>query len=193
MIYESVQHFLHWQDDHEDIFDAKRDLYVTSGGFDPLHVGHLQCIQETVVLANCAEMYPKNLKPFVVVLVNCNDFLMAKKGYVFMDLEDRMKIIDALKGVDIVIPWYYQNEDFTVKGALELLKPSHFTKGGDRKDITSIPEWELCMSLGCTIITGVGGTKIRSSSELVENADRFNLEAVELVGWAEGYSDAINK
>ena len=194
MIFESVQHFLRWQQsDHEESYRGKRDLYATSGGFDPLHVGHLRCILETVALSNNVYKYPIVYKPIVAVLVNCDDFLKAKKGYVFMNLEDRMEIIDAIKGVDAVIPWYYQNEDFTVKSALEALKPSHFTKGGDRTDASSIPEWELCMSIGCEVITGVGGTKIRSSSELVENADRFNLEAVELMGWTEGYMDAADK
>ena len=75
------------------------------------------------------------------------------------------------------------------KKAIDMIKPKYFTKGGDRTDATNIPEWEICQQRGCEIITGVGGGKIRSSSEMVENADRFNLEAAELVGWAEGYGE----
>ena len=197
MIYESVQEFLQWQENEKRIleegldrsFDTHRDLYATSGGFDPLHVGHLRCIQGTVKLAQDSKAIYNRLRPLVVVLVNCDDFLLAKKGYVFMTLADRMEIIDGLKGVDGVIPVFYQDGDFTVTDTLNELKPSHFTKGGDRKDETSIPEWELCMKIGCTVITGVGGDKIRSSSSMVENADRFNLEAVDLLGWAEGYGE----
>lgn len=197
MIYESVQEFLQWQDNEKRIledghgrsFDTQRDLYATSGGFDPLHVGHLRCIQGTVKLAQDSKVIYSQLRPLVVVLVNCDDFLLAKKGYIFMTLEDRMEIINGLKGVDGVIPVFYKDGDFTVTDTLNELKPSHFTKGGDRKDEDSIPEWELCMKISCEVITGVGGNKIRSSSNMVETADRFNLEVVELAGWAESYTE----
>ena len=106
-----------------------------------------------------------------------------------MTLEDRMEIIHSIKGVDCVIPWFYTNDDFTVVKAIDLIRPRFFTKGGDRTDKTNIPEWEICQQRKCEVITGVGGKKIRSSSDLVENADRFNLEAVELTGWASGYSE----
>ena len=51
--------------------------------------------------------------------------------------------------------------------AIKLLKPTYFTKGGDRFDASTIPEWPICQEIGCQIITGVGGGKIQSSSELV--------------------------
>ena len=167
-------------------------ISVASGGFDPLHVGHLRCIQETVKLANDPKKFPSSAKPLVTVLVNCDDFLKAKKGYSFMSLEDRMEIIHAIQGVDCVLPWFYANDDFTVTKAIHKIRPRWFTKGGDRTDATNIPEWEICEQVGCKIITGVGGEKIRSSSEMVERADRFNLEAVELAGWADGYMEGKN-
>ena len=188
MIYENVKRFLEWKDDIED-YGFPRDIWLTSGGFDPLHVGHLKCLQETVYLANDKYRYPSRYPGLVTVLVNCDDFLRAKKGYVFMSLEDRMEIINSIKGIDAVIPWFYENDNFTVIEAIDQIKPSYFTKGGDRTNNSNIPEWEICHQKGCQIITGVGGDKIRSSSELVEKADRFNLEAVELTGWACGYSE----
>lgn len=187
MIYENIKRFLEWRDDTED-YGFHRDIWLTSGGFDPLHVGHLRCIQETVYLAGDKYQYPSKYPGLVTVLVNCDDFLKAKKGYVFMSLADRMEIIAAIKGVDAVIPWHYTNDDFTVVRAIDLIKPKFFTKGGDRTDKTNIPEWEICQQRGCKVITGVGGEKIRSSSKMVEEADRFNLEAVELIGWTDGYT-----
>ena len=187
MIYESIKKFLEWRDDTED-YGFQRDVWLTSGGFDPLHVGHLRCIQETAYLASDKYRYPSKYPGLVTILVNCDDFLKAKKGYVFMPLKDRMEIIAAIKGVDAVIPWFYTNDDFTVVKAIDLLKPKFFTKGGDRTDKTNIPEWEICQQRDCKVITGVGGEKIRSSSEMVEEADRFNLEAVELIGWTDGYT-----
>ena len=99
-----------------------------------------------------------------------DDFLERKKGYAFMPLEERMEIINAIKGVDFVVPWETDG-DQTVCGALELLRPRFFTKGGDRTDYTNIPEWDICQNIGCEIIAGVGGDKIQSSSDLVAAAD----------------------
>ena len=189
MIFKSIDEFMEWRDLCHDVIKFHQSIMLTSGGFDPLHVGHLRCIQETVKLANDPKMFPSSAKPLVTVLVNCDDFLKAKKGYAFMPLEDRMEIIHGIEGVDCVLPWFYTNDDFTVTKAIHKIRPKWFTKGGDRTDATNIPEWEICQQVGCKVITGVGGKKIRSSSELVENADRFNLEAVALEGWAEGYSE----
>ncbi len=193
MIFENIDSFLEWREICTDVIDYPQPIMMTSGGFDPLHVGHLRCIRETVKMANNPKEFPAAHKPLVTVLVNCDDFLKAKKGYNFMSLEDRMEIIDGIKGVDCVIPWFYKNDDFTVVKAIHKIKPQWFTKGGDRTDATNIPEWEICQQRGCKIVTGVGGDKIRSSSDLVENADRFNLEAVELTSWAEGYSDGKDR
>jgi len=190
MIFENITRFLEWRDDCESIIGFQRDIMLTSGGFDPLHVGHLRCLQETAKMASNPVKFPSASKPMVTVLVNCDDFLKAKKGYNFMSLEDRMEIINAIEGVDVVLPWFYTNDDFTVVKAIHTIRPKWFTKGGDRTDATNIPEWEICQQVGCEVITGVGGGKIRSSSDMVERADRFNLEAVELQGWAEGYSEA---
>ena len=192
MIFENIDSFIEWREICTDVIDYPQPIMMTSGGFDPLHVGHLRCIQGTVKMANNPKEFPAAYKPLVVVLVNCDDFLKAKKGYNFMSLQDRVEIIDGIKGVDCVIPWFYANEDFTVVKAIDKIRPRWFTKGGDRTDTTNIPEWEICQQRNCKVVTGVGGNKIRSSSEMVENADRFNLEAVELAGWAHGYSEGKN-
>ena len=152
----------------------ERQIYMTSGGFDPLHVGHLRWIQETVKLATSSEKHPSAMKGLVVVIVNADSFLIRKKGYAFMPLEERMELINGIAGVDFVVPWEAQGNDQTVIKAIETLKPDYFTKGGDRFDASTIPEWEVCQSVGCEIITGVGtGGKVQSSSELVKRAYRY--------------------
>tara|TARA_R110000851_G_scaffold91748_6_gene200314 strand:+ start:5138 stop:5689 length:552 start_codon:yes stop_codon:yes gene_type:complete len=149
----------------------ERPVYMTSGGFDPIHIGHVRCIRATADLAIDHKKHPTNLAGLVVVVVNADSFLSRKKGYAFMPLEERMEIIDSIKGVDFVVPWEAEWPDQTVIGALSILKPSYFTKGGDRFDASTIPEWDICQQIGCEIITGVGaGGKIQSSSELVERA-----------------------
>ena len=155
--------------------DNERDVYMTSGGFDPIHVGHVRCIKATSKMANNSDVYPSNHTGLVVVVVNADSFLIRKKGYAFMPLEERMEIINAIEGVDFVVPWETDG-DQTVIGVLSLLKPRFFTKGGDRFDASTIPEWEICQQIGCEIITGVGGGKIQSSSTLVEESRAFRKE-----------------
>ena len=152
----------------------ERQIYMTSGGFDPLHVGHLRCIQETVKLANNSDKHPSAMKGLVVVVVNADSFLIRKKGDAFMPLEERMELINGIAGVDFVVPWEATGNDQTVIKVIDTLKPTYFTKGGDRFDASTIPEWNVCQSVGCEIITGVGaGGKVQSSSELVKRAYQF--------------------
>jgi glycerol-3-phosphate cytidylyltransferase-like family protein len=156
----------------------ERPIYMTSGGFDPLHVGHLRCIQETAHLATDSATYPSLLPGLVVVVVNADSFLIRKKGYAFMPLNERMEIINGIQGVDFVTSWEAQDNDQTVIGAIEALAPNYFTKGGDRFDASTIPEWKICTEIKCQIITGVGsGGKVQSSSELVKKAyDYMNFK-----------------
>jgi D-beta-D-heptose 7-phosphate kinase/D-beta-D-heptose 1-phosphate adenosyltransferase len=137
---------------------ANSRIVMTSGGFDPLHVGHLRCIIESALIARDSDCK-------LVVVVNGDGFLNRKKGYAFMPLDERMEIINGISGVDYVTTW----DDGTqfVTGAVEILRPSIFTKGGDRTDRTNIPEFEICDKIGCRVLTGVGGGKIQSSSDLV--------------------------
>jgi len=79
-----------------------------------------------------------------------------------------MEIIDGIKGVDIVTSW--DDDTQFVTGAIELIKPDIFAKGGDRAEPKDIPEWDICQKIGCKVVFNVGGGKIRSSSELVAKA-----------------------
>jgi D-beta-D-heptose 7-phosphate kinase/D-beta-D-heptose 1-phosphate adenosyltransferase len=136
-------------------------LVAVSGGFDPLHVGHLRHIQ-------CAALL-KGHDGLLVVIVNGDGFLKRKKGYVFMPLEERLEMIAAIKGVDFVVPW----DDGTqfVTGAIEVIKPNVFAKGGDRQSEKDVPEYETCVKVGCAVVFGIGGKeKLQSSSELVAKA-----------------------
>ena len=151
----------------------ERPIYMTSGGFDPMHIGHVRCIKETARLAGCSSTHPSEMKGLVVVVVNADSFLIRKKGYAFMPLQERMEIIDSIKGVDFVVPWEALPPDQTVIGAISKLQPKFFTKGGDRFDASNIPEWEICQQIGCEILTGIGGDKIQSSSSLVNRSKSY--------------------
>lgn len=127
-------------------------VVATSGGFDPIHPGHISCIIES-----------KQYGDTLAVIVNGDAFLTAKKGKPFQNLETRSLIVSGIMGVDYVIPFEIA-DDQTVTEALRRLQPDVFTKGGDRIDETTIPEWEICQELGIEIITGVGLDKKWSSS-----------------------------
>lgn len=151
----------------------QRPIYMTSGGFDPMHIGHVRCIKGTVQRASNKDIHPWEMRGLVVVVVNADSFLIRKKGFAFMPLDERMEIIDALEGVDYVVPWEAKGDDQTVIEAIRTLRPSYFTKGGDRFDASTIPEWEVCQEVNCEIITGVGGGKIQSSSDLVARSREY--------------------
>ena len=58
---------------------------LVSGGFDPIHEGHLDLINDASKLGN------------VIVIVNSDQFLLSKKGYAFMNQEERLKIIKNIR------------------------------------------------------------------------------------------------
>lgn len=131
-------------------------VVLTSGGYDPIHPGHISCIVDS-----------KNYGDVLVVVVNGDWFLNHKKGRRFMDLKARCEIVAALRGVDYVIPFEIE-DDLTVNVALQTIVPDFFTKGGDRNE-SNIPEWDTLVDNGIELITGVGDSKVHSSSNLLED------------------------
>jgi cytidyltransferase-like protein len=132
-------------------------IVATSGGFDPIHPGHISCI-----------LASKQYGDTLVVLVNGDAFLRNKKGKPFQDLGTRSLIISALRDVDYVVPFEVEN-DQTANQPLEQLRPHVFTKGGDRVDETSIPEWATCEKYNIQVISGVGLDKLWSSSDFLKD------------------------
>lgn len=142
-----------------DEIDARRDglgtIVCTSGGYDPIHPGHMSCILES-----------RRFGDTVVVVVNGDGFLTQKKGKPFQDLETRCRIVSYVRGVDFVVPFEIEG-DTTVREALRRIKPHVFTKGGDRCSPETIPEWNVCEELGIRVETGIGEPKNWSSSEFL--------------------------
>ena len=126
-------------------------VVATSGYFDPLHVGHLECLE----LAS-------ELGDKLIVIVNSDFQAKLKKGESFMNENDRMKIVASLRCVDEV--FLSVDKDKTQCESLRQINPDIFAKGGDRTS-TEIPESKICSDLNIQIIDGLG-EKIRSSSDL---------------------------
>jgi len=162
IVYESVEKFREYFES-EAWSDNGCPIYMTSGGFDPLHVGHVRCILATTDMADADGGY-------VVVIVNGDGFLERKKGKPFMCAQERAEIIAGLRGVDAAVIW--DDGSQTVIGAIEKLKPTYFTKGGDRAAPEDIPEWDICKEVGCKVLFNIGGGKVQSSSWLIEEAEK---------------------
>lgn len=128
-------------------------IVMVSGGFDPLHVGHINLIEG-------AAEYGK-----VVAVVNSDDWLMRKKGFVVMPWHDRARIIKALKLVDMIVEC--DDSDDTVRLAIESIRPHYFANGGDRTE-GHPDEATACDLFGVRQLFNIGGGKVRSSSEIVK-------------------------
>ncbi|PIR98233.1 MAG: hypothetical protein COT89_00805 [Candidatus Colwellbacteria bacterium CG10_big_fil_rev_8_21_14_0_10_42_22] len=138
----------------------KKEITVAvSGGFDPIHVGHIRLFEEAKKLGNK-----------LVVILNNDNWLMKKKGYVFMPEKERVEIIKALKSVDgVVLTEHPKNADYGHIGfTLRKVKPDIFVNGGD-KGITNEFEIAACEEIGCKMVAGIGGDKVQSSSWLIDN------------------------
>ena len=128
---------------------------MVSGGFDPIHGGHIQMIRDAARFGD------------VIVVANSDEWLMRKKGYVFMSFEERAKILKEIKGVILVSA--VDDSDGTVCDAIRLLRPDYFANGGDRGK-TNTPEQDVCEELEVEMLWGIGGDyKFNSSSDLAKN------------------------
>ena len=133
-------------------------IVVVSGGFDPIHSGHLAYFKEA-----------KELGMYLIVGVNSDEWLMRKKGYVFMPIEEREEIVRSIKYVNGVNR--FNDDDDSAIDLLHKVKywyPSDeiiFANGGDRNESNCR---ELSVE-GVKFVYGVGGKdKLNSSSEIVE-------------------------
>jgi D-beta-D-heptose 7-phosphate kinase/D-beta-D-heptose 1-phosphate adenosyltransferase len=139
---------------------------VVSGGFDPIHIGHIEMMQEA-----------KALGDKLIVIVNNDNWLVAKKGFAFMPEQERLAIVKSIKHVDeAVLTGHEKNPtDMSVCKELEELKPGIFANGGDRKpDGDPVPEVELCNRLGIKLVYNIGKSgKIQSSSDLVKKVKNY--------------------
>ena len=129
-----------------------KKVIALSGGFDPIHVGHVRMIREATNYGD------------VIVFVNSDEWLERKKGYVFMKFEERKEIVSSIKGVTRVFK--AQDDDNSVCESLFEHNPDIFGNGGDRKN-NNTPEIQTCKKLGIELVWNLGGEKIQSSSDLV--------------------------
>ncbi len=140
-----------------------KKIVITSGFFNPLHVGHINLIKEA-----------KQLGDFLVVIVNNDAQVKIKGSTPFMPEQERLAIIRELKHADEV--FLSIDQDGFVAKSLEHVAKKYpgellFAKGGDR-NFDNLPESEkrVCREFNITVVNGVGGGKVQSSSWLLKKS-----------------------
>src|SRR3989344_8785123 len=137
----------------------KKEIVVAvSGGFDPIHPGHIRLFREA-----------KALGDKLVVILNNDNWLRQKKKHVFMPQEERKEVLEALAGVDAVMLSGHlaPTTDMSVCNELRRLRPDVFANGGDRVE-DNVPEVAVCKEIGCRMVFNIGeGGKVQSRSWLL--------------------------
>lgn len=146
-----------------------RKVVITSGYFNPLHIGHINLMREA-----------KKMGDVLIVIVNNDEQVRAKGSIPFMPEQERIEIIKALKYADEVLMSI--DKDRTVAESLKMavkLYPGELflAKGGDR-NIDNIPESEkkACEEFGIKVLNDVGGGKVQSSSWLLQNTIKIKSD-----------------
>ena len=142
-------------------------IIVVSGGFDPIHSGHIAYFK-------AAKDYGDKL----IVALNSDEWLINKKGKFFMPVEERKVIIENLSCVDSVIE-FEDDELGSATNALTKIKEMYpedkivFANGGDRNK-ENIPEMSVD---NISFEFSVGGdNKKNSSSWILKNWQYYHEE-----------------
>ena len=136
------------------------NIVLISGGFDPIHSGHIALIEGAAKFGN------------VVVLLNSDEWLRNKKGKEFLPYKEREIIIGSIKKVIDVIS--FDDSDTTcidgIRKAIKKYKNYNlkFVNGGDRNDQTT-PEAKFCKENGVESFWGIGGSNKLNSSSWILN------------------------
>ncbi len=135
--------------------------YIVSGGFDPLHEGHIEMIKASAENSDG-----------VILLLNSDDWLCRKKGKNFMSFKTRASVCGYLKNVIDVIA--FDDSDNSASDGIRKVREKYpndvlvFANGGDRTK-SNIPEGPVCEELGVVLAFGVGGENKANSSSWILN------------------------
>lgn len=159
----------------------KEKWVAVSGGFDPIHIGHARLFEAA-----------RKLGDKLVVILNNDHWLRAKKGFVFMPQNEREELIRAFPFVDKVVITDHKKDDpdRSVARTLAKVRPAIFANGGDRFE-KNVPEIAVCARFGIKLVFNVGkGGKIQSSSWMIDAARKPASRTMrpwgEYYGWDSG-------
>lgn len=146
----------------------KKIVVAVSGGFDPIHIGHIRMFEKARALGD-----------ELVVILNNDNWLAAKKHHIFMPDYERKEVLESIRFVDkVVLTKHPVNPaDMSVSFELAEVKPDIFGNGGDRNEQDAAnpasslyKDLNACKELGVEMIFNLGdGGKVQSSSWLLED------------------------
>ena len=136
-----------------------KTYYIVSGGFDPIHEGHIEMIKSSAKASDG-----------VIILANSDDWLCRKKGKNFYTIQTRLAILNNLKGVIDVLEFDDSDDSASdgIRKARAKYPDAHlvFANGGDRgKD--NIRESSTCKECNVDLVFGVGGDNKANSSSWI--------------------------
>ena len=143
-----------------------KNVIIVSGGFDPVHKGHIRMFREAA-----------NLGHQVIIGLNSDEWLSRKKGKPFMKWEERAEILESCKFVTQVLSMDDSDDTASdiIRQVANLYKNQnmniYFANGGDRKK-GNVPELDVCKDLNVVMLWGIGGGKIQSSSWLINGEEK---------------------
>jgi len=137
-----------------------KKIVIVSGGFDPIHSGHIEYLKSASLLGD-----------MLIVGVNSDPWLVRKKGQAFMPIEERLAIVSAIQCVSFAVG--FNDDDGSAKQLIRDARqkfpnnPIIFANGGDRTQ-QNIPEMDI-IDDNLTFEFGVGGEhKMNSSSWILQ-------------------------
>ena len=130
-------------------------IIVVSGGFDPLHSGHIRMFRQAHLFGE------------VWAIVNTDEWLQRKKGFVMLPYKERSEIVSSTQFIYKVIK-AKDNDDTVVNNLKDIGRHFAFANGGDRV-LTSTPEMEYCLKNNIPMLFNIGGKKTMSSSDIARN------------------------
>ena len=141
-------------------------IIIVSGGFDPLHSGHIAYFKSA-----------KELGDKLIVALNSDDWLINKKGKFFMPFLERKAVVKNLSCVDLVVD-FEDDELGSATNALIKVKEMYpddqiiFANGGDRNK-ENIPEMSID---NIKFVFGIGGDDKKNSSSWILKKWKYYFE-----------------
>jgi len=146
-----------------------RVISIVSGGFDPIHPGHIMMMKDCLKFSN-----------YLIVGVNSNKWLINKKGNYFMDIQHRIYVVSSLNVVNETME-FEDDDKGSANNLLIKIRNKYskdkiiFANGGDRSDSSKILEFETAKQYNIDLKFGIGGChKESSSSDLLKRWSEYS-------------------
>jgi cytidyltransferase-like protein len=141
--------------------DKKYDIVIISGAFGPIHRGHVRLFKGAKAIGHK-----------VILGLNSDQWVVDKRGKVFMDWAERAEVLREFKNVDDVMS--FDDSDGTALDLILRVKKLYpemkiaFANGGGRTE-NNTPESGMCSAYGIDMVFNAGGGIVASSTQIIEN------------------------